>query len=74
MLQTKVDSVKYIDLMDKLFSEYVKCIIDEVKCRTNHKKKFTILFYHVQTASRYYATGSVRERQNKTKNGLRLVT
>lgn len=67
MLQTRVASVKYIDLMDKLFSEYVKCFIGEVKCRTNHKKKFTILFYQV-------LTGSVREHQNKTNNGLRLVT
>lgn len=74
MLQTRVASVQYFDLMDKLFSEYVKCFIDEVKCRTNHKKKFTILFHQVLTASRYYDTGSVRERQNKTNNGLRLVT
>lgn len=46
----------------KLYSEYVNCLIGEVSYKTEDKKKSTLLFCQVLTASLYYATCSLPQR------------
>lgn len=54
ILKTTIALFKKIELMKKVYSEYVNCLIGEIRCST----KATIFFYQVLAESRYYATGS----------------